>query len=90
LGRRAIVNVCETATVGILFIVGGLHWTGATSGNAAAGTALLVICCFWTFFFQIIAMSYYVYSAELPSALLRIETGPVTFFTNSVMGIATW
>jgi MFS transporter, SP family, general alpha glucoside:H+ symporter len=84
------VNVSETGVVGILFIVGALHWTGATSGNAAAGTALLVICCFWTFFFQIINISYYVYSAELPSALLRIKTGPVTFLTNSIVGIATW
>ncbi|KAK5053225.1 hypothetical protein LTR84_002199 [Exophiala bonariae] len=89
LGRRTIINTCQTATCGILFIVGGLHWSGATTGNASAGTALLVICCFWTFFFTIIAMSYYVFSAELPSALLRVKTGPVTFFTNSVMGIAT-
>jgi hypothetical protein len=59
-------------------------------------------------------MSYYLFSAELPSALLRgkfiihfstlplqspssfsslhhtVKTGPVTFFTNSIMGIATW
>ncbi|KEF55030.1 uncharacterized protein A1O9_08683 [Exophiala aquamarina CBS 119918] len=89
LGRRTIINTCQTAVCVILFIVGGLHWSGATGSNAAAGTALLVICCFWTFSFQVIAMSYYVFSAELPSALLRIKTGPVTFFTNSIMGIAT-
>jgi len=35
-------------------------------------------------------MSYYLFSAELPSALLRVKTGPVAFFTNSIMGIATW
>ncbi|CAK7205109.1 hypothetical protein SEUCBS139899_007874 [Sporothrix eucalyptigena] len=34
-------------------------------------------------------MSYYLYSAELPSAYLRTKTGPVTFFINSVLGIAT-
>jgi len=34
-------------------------------------------------------MSYYLFSAELPSAILRIKTGPVTFFTNSITGIAT-
>lgn len=89
LGRRTIINTCETAICVILFVVGGLYWTGATTGNASAGTALLVICCFWTFSFQIIALSYYVFSAELPSALLRVKTGPVTFFTNSIMGIAT-
>ncbi|KAJ6785288.1 hypothetical protein PWT90_01088 [Aphanocladium album] len=71
LGRRTIINVCETFICVILFLVGGLYWAGATDGNAAAATALLVICCFWTFSFQIIAMSYYLFSAELPSALLR-------------------
>lgn len=50
----------------------------------------LAICCLWTFVFQIIGMSYYLYSAELPSALLRVKTGPFTFFVNSVFGIATW
>ncbi|KAH8881094.1 MFS general substrate transporter [Thozetella sp. PMI_491] len=73
-GRRTIVNGCQTFVCGILFLVGGLHWAGATTGNAAAGTALLVICCFWTFSFQVIAMSYYLYSAELPSALLRSKS----------------
>ncbi|RSH89781.1 hypothetical protein EHS25_001767 [Saitozyma podzolica] len=82
LGRHLIVNVLETFVVLICFIV-------ATTGNAAAGTGLLVICCFWTFAFQPIGMSYYLYSAELPSAILRIKTGPVTFFTNSITGIAT-
>ncbi|KAK8147894.1 hypothetical protein G3M48_000772 [Beauveria asiatica] len=89
LGRRRIINTCETFICVILFTVGGLYWTGATTGNAAAGTALLVICCLWTFSFQIIALSYYLYSAELPSALLRVKTGPITFFANSIFGIAT-
>lgn len=88
-GRRLIINTCQTFVCLILFIVGGLYWTGATTGNAAAGTGLLVICCLWTFSFQVIIMSYYLFSAELPSALLRVKTGPVTFFTNSIMGIAT-
>jgi hypothetical protein len=68
----------------------------------------LVICCVWTFCYQVIVMSYYVFSAELPSALLRgkfsllvtqllrftnidtVKTGPITFFFNSITGIATW
>lgn len=41
LGRRTIINSCETFVCTVLFIVGALHWTGATSGNAAAGTALV-------------------------------------------------
>ncbi|UKZ94729.1 uncharacterized protein TrAFT101_009582 [Trichoderma asperellum] len=89
LGRRTIVNSCETLVCVVLFIVGALFWTGATTGNAAAGTALLVICCLWTFCYQVIVMSYYVFSAELPSALLRVKTGPITFFFNSITGIAT-
>lgn len=36
-----IINICETSVVIILFAVGGLYWTGATSGNAAAGTGLV-------------------------------------------------
>ncbi|KAN0102857.1 MFS general substrate transporter [Hyaloscypha variabilis] len=40
LGRRIIINSCQTLVCVILFIVGGLYWTGATHGNAAAGTAL--------------------------------------------------
>ncbi|PON23295.1 hypothetical protein TGAM01_v207822 [Trichoderma gamsii] len=56
LGRRTIVNSCETLVCVVLFVVGGLFWTGATTGNAAAGTAL---------------------------------TGPITFFFNSITGIAT-
>ena len=31
----------------------------------------LVICCLWTFLVQVIIMSYYLFSAELPSAVLR-------------------
>lgn len=65
-----------------MFIVGGMYWTGATGGNTSAATGLLVLCCFWTFMVQIIAMSYYLFSAELPSALLRVKTGPVAFFAN--------
>ena len=34
----------------------------------------LVICCLWTFSFQVIAMSQYLYAAELPSALLRSKS----------------
>lgn len=41
LGRRTIVNSCETLVCVVLFTVGGLFWTGATTGNAAAGTALV-------------------------------------------------
>lgn len=120
LGRRLIVNICETLVVIICFTVGALYWTGATTGNKAAGTALvsleqptpssiltiqLVICCVWQFTYQSVGMCYYLYSAELPSAILRgklefarqsqgmltilVKTGPVTFFANSVTGIAT-
>lgn len=41
LGRRTIINSCETFVCCILFIVGSLHYTGATTDNAAAGTALV-------------------------------------------------
>ncbi|RAO72321.1 uncharacterized protein BHQ10_008333 [Talaromyces amestolkiae] len=88
-GRRTIINTCQTVVCVILFLCGGLYWTGATNGNAKAGTGLLVICCFWTFAVQIIIMSYYLFSAELPSALLRVKTGPITFLTNSIVGVAT-
>ncbi|KAH8677975.1 general substrate transporter [Xylariales sp. PMI_506] len=88
-GRRIIINSCHTFVCAILFLVGSLYWTGATTGNTAAGTLLLIICCFWTCAFQIIGMSYFLYSAELPSALLRVKTGPAAFFANSIMGIAT-
>lgn len=91
LGRRSILLPCQTILCVVLFIVGGLDWSGATSGNVSAGTALvspfrhlqrllhstnhenaqLAICCLWTFSFQVIAMSQYVFSAELPSAILR-------------------
>ncbi|KAL7919433.1 general substrate transporter [Trichoderma austrokoningii] len=64
LGRRTIVNSCETLVCVVLFVVGGLFWTGATSGNAAAGTALLV-------------------------DIDAVKTGPITFFFNSITGIAT-
>ncbi|KAI5458760.1 hypothetical protein BGZ63DRAFT_432233 [Mariannaea sp. PMI_226] len=40
LGRRMIINSCQTFICVILFTVGALYWTGATTGNAAAGTAL--------------------------------------------------
>jgi len=88
-GRRLIVNGCQTLVLAVLFTVGGLQWSGAITGNVAAGTALLFICCIWTFCFTIIALAYYVYSAELPSALLRVKTGPITFVINSLVGIAT-
>ena len=41
LGRRTIINSCQTLVCVVLFAVGGLYWTGATSGNAAAATALV-------------------------------------------------
>ena len=40
-GRRMIINICQTLVCVILFLVGGLYWTGATTGNAAGGTALV-------------------------------------------------
>ena len=40
-GRRLIINTCQTFVCVILFVVGGLYWTGATTGNAAAGTGLV-------------------------------------------------
>jgi hypothetical protein len=40
-GRRIIINTCQTLVCLILFIVGALYWTGATTGNAAAGTGLV-------------------------------------------------
>ncbi|TXT04812.1 hypothetical protein VHUM_04080 [Vanrija humicola] len=89
LGRRVFVTWGQTFCCVVLFLVGALYYAGATKGNAAAGTGLLVVCCFWTFTFQIIIMSYYLYSAELPSALLRVKTGPFTFLVNSILGIAT-
>lgn len=84
LGRRWFVAVGQTIAVFSCFTVGGLWYTGASSGNAAAGTALvsqgiacadleLFICCVWTFSFQFVAKSYYLYSAEIPSAVLRSE-----------------
>jgi hypothetical protein len=45
-GRRTIINTCQTLVCVILFICGGLYWTGATTGNAAAGTGLV---CFLAF-----------------------------------------
>jgi len=74
LGRRTIINTCQTLVCIILFVVGALYWTNATKGNGKAATALLVISCFWTFMVQIIIMSYYLFSAELPSALLRSKS----------------
>jgi hypothetical protein len=73
-GRRIIINTCQTAVCVILFIVGALYYTNATNGNGKAATALLVISCLWTFMVQIIIMSYYIFSAELPSALLRSKS----------------
>jgi hypothetical protein len=48
LGRRTILLPCQTLLVVILFVVGGLHFSGATAtdptaANAAAGTALVSI-----------------------------------------------
>ena len=33
-----------------------------------------MICCLWTFSFQIVAAAQYLFSAELPSAVLRSES----------------
>jgi len=41
IGRRTTVLPCQTLLCFILFVVGGLHWSGATTGNAAAGTGLV-------------------------------------------------
>lgn len=40
-GRRTILNTCQTLVCLILFVVGGLYWTGASTGNVAAGTGLV-------------------------------------------------
>ena len=88
-GRRIIVNTCHTLVCVLLFVVGGLYWTGASHGNVVGGTVLLVVCCLWSFVFTIVAMAHYLFSAEIPSAMLRVKTGPVAFFTNSILGIAT-
>lgn len=89
LGRRWMINTFQTFTCVSLFLVGGLYWTGASGGNVAAGKGLLAVCCLWSFAFTIVGQSHYLFSAELPSALLRIKTGPVTFLANSLLGIAT-
>lgn len=41
LGRRTILLPCQTFLCFVLFTVGGLYWSGAVDGNAAAGTALV-------------------------------------------------
>ncbi|CAH0045348.1 unnamed protein product [Clonostachys solani] len=87
-GRRNFINVCETATCCFLSITGSLWWAGATSGHVPASNALLVLCCLWSFMFQVVNMSYAVMSAELPSAVLRVKTAPVTFFAQSILGIS--
>ncbi|KAJ6007397.1 hypothetical protein N7540_011373 [Penicillium herquei] len=89
IGCRLIMNIFETIVVVILFVIGALWWTGATTGNAAASHALLVICCIWSFAFTSNSMAYYLMAAEIPSAILRVKTGPVAFCTGSVLGIAT-
>ncbi|KAJ5377257.1 uncharacterized protein N7496_004666 [Penicillium cataractarum] len=89
IGRRLLMNIFETIVVVILFVVGGLWWTGATTGNAAASHTLLVICCIWSFAFTFNSMAYYLMAAEIPSAILRVKTGPVSFCVGSVLGIAT-
>ncbi|KAL1891069.1 hypothetical protein Sste5346_007894 [Sporothrix stenoceras] len=89
IGRRLMINIFQTFTCVALFLVGGLYWTGPSLGNVAAGKGLLAVCCLWSFAFTIVGQSHYLFSAELPSALLRIKTGPVTFLANSLLGIAT-
>jgi hypothetical protein len=41
LGRRNLVCVCQTVAVVVLFVVGGLYYTGATSGNVQGGIAIV-------------------------------------------------
>jgi len=41
LGRRTNLLPCQTLFVVILSVVGGLHFSGATTTNATAGTALV-------------------------------------------------
>lgn len=45
LGRRTIITSAETLLVAILFIVGGLHWSGATDGSPSAGITLVSCSC---------------------------------------------
>jgi hypothetical protein len=40
-GRRTILLPLQTFLCFVLFTVGGLYWSGATTGNVAAGTALV-------------------------------------------------
>ncbi|KAH8819233.1 hypothetical protein F5884DRAFT_743652 [Xylogone sp. PMI_703] len=79
-GRRTIINTCQTFICVILFTVGGLYWTGATTGNVAAGTTLLI---------SFLLTSFLVGYLLLLDLLIPVKTGPVTFFANSIMGIAT-
>jgi hypothetical protein len=41
LGRRTLLLPLQTLLCFILFTVGGLYWSGATTGAVAAGTALV-------------------------------------------------
>ncbi|KAM0514528.1 hypothetical protein ACHAPE_006823 [Trichoderma viride] len=77
LGRRTIVNCCETLVCVVLFVVGGLFWTGATTGNAAAGTGLVRLHSIGNLLRMDILLPNY------------LKTGPITFFFNSITGIAT-
>ncbi|KAM0229889.1 hypothetical protein ACHAPO_009611 [Fusarium lateritium] len=87
-GRRTFITISQTSVCAFLFIAGSLWWAGATTGHVATGTALLIICCLWSFMFQIVNLAYFVMSAEIPSALLRAKTTPVTFFAQSILGIS--
>ncbi|CAK7228866.1 hypothetical protein SCUCBS95973_007026 [Sporothrix curviconia] len=89
IGRRLMITTFQTFTCVALFLVGGLYWTGASQGNVAASKGLIAVCCLWSFAFTIVGQAHYLFSAELPSALLRIKTGPITFLANSLLGIAT-
>ena len=40
-GRRYIVTCVQTLVCVLLFVVGGLYYTGASMGNVAAGTGLV-------------------------------------------------
>lgn len=112
LGRRMIVNVCETCVVVICFIVGALYWTGASTGNKAAGSALVsnpkllpahpslssaasgssrtsLSACATTCTRLSFRRRFSGVSRAPGAADNSVKTGPITFFTNSVTGIAT-
>lgn len=91
-GRRLFVCCAHLGVIACCFICGSLFYAtagGASATNQTTGIVLLFICCVWTMVWQIINKAYPLYSAELPAALLRVRTGPITFAANSVFGLAT-